>query len=80
MTVEMSEDFEPGERTAAALAELVAALEEEHGDGDEVSGFTFQPVGSFSFTYDGTLDPDTGSHKIPGRLKWENITLKRGST
>jgi len=48
--VEMGDDFEPGTRTAAALAELAEALEAEHGD--DVGGFAspkIQPVRSFVF-------------------------------
>ncbi len=48
--VEMGDDFEPGNRTAAALSELAEALDEEHGE--EVSGFSFEKLAalrSFSF-------------------------------
>ena len=49
VTVEMTDGFEPGERTSAALAALVDALEHEHGDG-EVSGFgTPELPRTFSF-------------------------------
>ena len=49
VTVEMSDNFEPGQRTAAAIAELVDALSEEHGDGDDVSGFGEGALRTFTF-------------------------------
>ena len=49
VTVEMSDGFEPGQRTAAAIAELVDALSEEHGDGDDVSGFSAGALRTFTF-------------------------------
>jgi hypothetical protein len=50
VTVEMGDEFVPGKRTAAALAELVEALNDEHGP--ETEGFRLEApleIRSFSF-------------------------------
>lgn len=47
--VEMGDDFTPGQRTAAALAELVEALHEEHGP--ETSGFQQPAPGVRNFAF-----------------------------
>ena len=65
--IEMDDDFEPGPRTAAAITELAAALQAEHGDDEDVVGFmepgqmrslTFglpaQPTGDFASTASGS--------------------------
>lgn len=60
VSVEMGDDFEPGSRTAAALNELVEALNEEHGD--EVSGFSYQkPAALRSFSFMSAPEPDRNS-------------------
>lgn len=74
--VEMGDDFEPGSRTSAALTELAAALEAEHGN--DVSGFaspSIEPVRSFSFV----AAPSTGGQFFeawPAKWKIDSSKLK----
>lgn len=78
VVVEMGDDFEPGTRTAAALAELADALEAEHGD--DVSGFaspTIEPVRSFGFV----AAPSTGGQFYEGwPSKWKAGWGQPGAT
>jgi hypothetical protein len=72
--VEMGDDFEPGNRTAAALSELAEALNEEHGE--EVSGFNFEkpsPVRSFSFMSSPELHQSSFYEAWPA--KWKGFSL-----
>jgi hypothetical protein len=70
VVVEMGDDFTPGSRTAAALAELAEALHDEHGP--ETSGFAFDaPAEIRNFAFYGPGDSPT----VAG-LKWNDITLK----
>lgn len=46
ITVEMGDDYQPSDRLAAALSELQDALSETD---DEVTGFGFEPIRSFSY-------------------------------
>ena len=47
ITVEMGDDFQPSDRLTAALSELAATLADAD---DEVSGFGFEPIRSFTYT------------------------------
>ena len=51
ISVEVGDEYEPGERVAAALAELRDALQEDE-DGDDVAGFLSLNFTQFSFQYD----------------------------
>jgi hypothetical protein len=61
--VEMGDEFTPGPRTAAALAELVDALYDEHGP--ETSGYQFEALGAvrnFAFVLgDGSVRYNTSN-------------------
>jgi hypothetical protein len=72
-------DLDPSQWQAVHRA-LVADVE----DANEVTGFQLADWGGVAFIH---LDELASSgkappviHKVPGRLKWENITLKRGFT
>jgi len=77
VTVEMGDDFEPGTRTAAALSELVDALQEEHGD--DVSAFSYekpQALRSFSFGF----SPEPSRNFYEGwPAKWKSTVVDHKS-
>lgn len=76
VTVEMSDQFEPGERTAAALAALVEAIEEEHGDDDDVAGFSASAAPLRTFTLAVTTGPSTSwTFENGWPSKWHDISL-----
>ncbi len=50
VAIAMDDDFVPGPRTAAAIAELAAALDDEHTDNDDVTGFA-TPTIPRTFTF-----------------------------
>ena len=71
----MGDDFEPGSRTAAALSELVEALKEEHGDDEEVTGFSFEkPVPLRSFGFMTAPAPDQNFFEA-WPSKWKGFSL-----